>query len=314
MDFEITEWFVRQFSNTVYHLAQQRNTRLWNYARQESQNSKMKSFDRIGGTEALAKGARHEDTPRVDMEHTRRNVILQDFHWSALVDDVDKIRLLNMPTSEYVIEAKNAFNRKKDDVFIKAFSANALAGEDGTESVAFDANQRFAANDGTNFSQLNLKTLRYIKRTFLANEVISDDAMDKVIHMSVTAADLDALLEEAEIGSADYNNVKALINGEVDYFMGIKFHHTERLVNESEVILFNTTTGKPDAGGSSVQGFRKLLCWVPSGMIVSTGKDITARISERDDKCYSVQPYVKMTIGAVRMDEAKCMEVFVENI
>ena len=37
--------------------------------------------------------------------------------------------------------------------------------------------------------------------------------------------------------------------------------------------------------------------------------DITTRISERDDKSYSTQVYVKGTFGATRVEEAKVVEV-----
>jgi hypothetical protein len=33
--------------------------------------------------------------------------------------------------------------------------------------------------------------------------------------------------------------------------------------------------------------------------------DITARIGERADKCFSVQTYGMMSVGAVRMEEVK---------
>lgn len=322
MEFEITTWFVEEFSNTVYHLAQQKTTRAWSFCRQETQNSKMKHFDRIDGTETREKQSRNEDTPNMEMTHYRRNVILRDYDWATLVDDVDKIRMLNMPTSEYVIEAKWAFNRRKDLQFIKQFSAVAMTGENGDGTVAFDYDektglelktQRIAASDGTGFSALNVRTLRKIRAAFRKNEVISDDGDDKTIHLLCNSDDLDNLLADDKLTNQDYATVKALVDGETDYFMGIRFHHSEQLKNlGSASIKFAPTTGKRDDAGTSSAGFRTLLAWVPSGMIASTGEEIKARISERDDKCYSVQPYVKMSVGAVRMDEKKCMEIYVD--
>jgi len=314
MEFEITEWFVKSFSNTVLHLAQQKSVRIANFARQESQSAKMKSYDIIGGTEVREKQSRHEDTPRMDMEHKRRNVIMRDFDWATLVDDVDKIRLLNTPTSEYVIEAKNAFNRKKDQVFIEAFSAPVITGENGDGVEIFPNSQRIASVNGSNIVPLNIATLRLIKKKFRKSEVIAEDGDDKTIHMAVTADELDDLLASTEVTSSDYNTVKALVNGEVNAFMGITFHHTEQLISESDTSKkFNVSTGEFDAAGTSIVDARRCLAWVQSGMIIATGKDITARISERSDKCYSVQPYVAMTVGGVRIEDAKCMEVYVER-
>jgi hypothetical protein len=37
--------------------------------------------------------------------------------------------------------------------------------------------------------------------------------------------------------------------------------------------------------------------------------DITTRISERDDKSYATQVYVKGTFGATRLEEGKVVEI-----
>ena len=39
------------------------------------------------------------------------------------------------------------------------------------------------------------------------------------------------------------------------------------------------------------------------------GKDVTARISERDDKSYSTQVYYCMSVGVTRMEEEKVCEI-----
>ena len=38
-------------------------------------------------------------------------------------------------------------------------------------------------------------------------------------------------------------------------------------------------------------------------------KDVTARISERDDKSYSTQVYYCMSVGATRMEEEKVVQI-----
>jgi len=311
--FPITEWFVKSFSNTVYHVSQQGDSRLFGHARQETQNAKMKAFDRLAETTARLKQSRHEDTPFIQMDHSRRNVILKDYDWATLVDDVDKIRMLNMPTSEYVMAAKKAFNRAKDEQFIIALDAAALAGENADSTVAHPNSQKIAATNGTIHTGLNVFTLRAIKKKFRANEALEDGEM---IYMAITAEQLDDMLAETEITSSDYNSVKALVQGEVDTFMGFKFIHTELLNVSADGLSFSDTTGAqaaPGAGVTSGDGYRKCFAWTASGMISSTGQDITARISERDDKCYSVQPYVKMSVGAVRMEEVKVVAVYVKE-
>jgi hypothetical protein len=46
---------------------------------------------------------------------------------------------------------------------------------------------------------------------------------DKELYCMHTAEDLKNLLGEAEVTSSDYNNIKALVRGEVDTYLGMKF-------------------------------------------------------------------------------------------
>jgi hypothetical protein len=314
----ITEWYVKEFSNTVYQVSQQKDSRLAQYARQESQSSKMKAFDRIGDTDVEEKTTRHGDTPRIDTPHSRRNVILKDFHWADLIDDTDKMRTLNDPTNPYVLAAKAAFNRKKDQVFYDAAIGTALTGENGDSTATFATTQMIAAVNGGAFSGLNIATLKAIKQKFWQNEAVDDMAGEK-IHMAIDSYGLNDLLSTTEIASTDYNTVKALALGNLNEFMGIVFHRVELrngkkgvLSTEAAAVTYNLTTGAYGAGSSALGG-TKYIAWVESGMIHSVGQDITARISERDDKCYSVQPYVKMSTGAVRMEEEKVVMITVKR-
>ncbi|MFN0101163.1 MAG: phage capsid protein, partial [Bryobacteraceae bacterium] len=41
--------------------------------------------------------------------------------------------------------------------------------------------------------------------------------------------------------------------------------------------------------------------WSQSAICLAIGKDVSARISERDDKSYATQVYASMSLGATRM-------------
>ena len=309
--FEITEWFVNSFKNTVIHLVQQKTTRIWQYARHESQSSKLCYYDIVGGTDVRKRTSRFEDTPNMDIDHLRRGVMFNDYDWGKLVDGIDKLRMLNMPTSEYVIEAKNAFNRKKDLVMIEAFDAPVFEGEEGTRVVQFPyATNANASTDETNLNAgLTIKGLRILRKAFRKDEVLDEEGQNLTINIVVSADELDQMLANEETTSIDYNNVKALVNGEIDTFLGFKFHHSEQLGLETSDIYFDDTTGlysavqSAGAGKSSVKGFRKCIAWLDRGMINVTGEEVNAKITERDDKSYAAQAYMKMSIGSARMED-----------
>jgi len=322
MNFEITEWFVNSFKSTVIHLVQQKTTRIWQFARHEAQHSKLQFFDIVGGTEVRKRTARVEDTPNMKMDHMRRGVMLHDYDWGNMVDGIDKIRMLNMPTSEYVIEAKNAFNRKKDSIMIDAFDAPVFEGEEGTTITQFPyATNANASSDKTDLTGgLTILGLRTLKKAFRKDEVLDEEGEKLLIHMAVSADELDTLLDNTEVTSADYNTVKALVHGDVDTFMGFKFHHTEQLNLEESDKYFDDTTGKysavqgAGAGKSTVKGFRKCVAWLDRGMINTSGEEVNAKITERDDKSYAVQAYVKMSHGSARLEDKLVRVLYVKTM
>ncbi len=299
MSFSITEAFVQEYSSNVFMLSQQRGSRLRPFVRQESINGKSKAFDRIGAVSAQIRSSRHADTPQMDTPHTRRWCYLADYEWADLIDDLDKVKILNDPTSEYVMAAMWSLGRSMDDVIIASADATVTTGETQTTTSTHPNSQKYAANTGAAFSNLNVRTLIAIKSKFGSNEVPEEIPL----HICVAQSQLDALLGDDQVTSRDYNTVQALVKGEVDSFMGFKFHRSQRLGTES-TLAASTTTGVVGSG-TTLSSARKCIAWAQDGIILGVGQDMKARISERDDKSYATQAYASMSLGAVRMEEVK---------
>jgi hypothetical protein len=79
MSIQITTAFVEQYKANVYHLVQQKGSKLRPYVRQEAVTGKNAFFDQIGSTNARLRTSRHSDTPRMDTPHARRRVSLADY-------------------------------------------------------------------------------------------------------------------------------------------------------------------------------------------------------------------------------------------
>jgi hypothetical protein len=314
MSQQITEAFVLQFGTNIMHLSQQKGSKLQAAVRNEAIVGKKKKFDRLGTVSAVKKVGRHAATPQSDTPHSSRWVTMEDYQWADLIDDEDKLRMLIDPTSDYVMAAMWAFGRSKDDVIIAAASGNAYAGEDGNTPVALPIAQKVGAVAAGAASNLNVGTLRQIKKYFDAKDI--DESLPRYI--GVTSSQIQALLADNQVTSSDYNSVKALVQGEINTFMGFTFIRTERFVNDASgagVLKVNNTTGvigSGVAGGgeSDVNGFRKCLAWVNDGIVLATGKDVTSKIDQRADLSYATQAYAAMSIGAARMEEEKVIEVF----
>ena len=305
-DYNIEQWRIKEFANNVYHLAQQKDAKMWSFSRHETQSSKRKFFDVIGKTDPIVKGTRHSDTPNLAIDHTRRAVDLVDYEWGKLVDDQDILRTLNDPTNEYAKAMSMGFKRKKDSVMIQAMLGSAYAGEEGGTTVALPNAQKIAAVAGSALTNLNLDTLRLAKYKFDVQDI--DPDMPR--YMAVSPSQLRALLADTTITSADYNTVRALVDGKLNSFMGFNFIMTNRLDLETDAtVKFSVTTGEFDASGTAGTTGRRCLAWIPDGVIVSTGIDMKSRVGERADKSYSTQVYGAMSIGATRLEDVKTLYI-----
>jgi hypothetical protein len=304
MSTQITTAFVDQFGANVFHLAQQKGSRLKGLVRNESQNGESAFYDRIGKVAAVKKAGRHSSTPQLDTPHSRRMVTLEDYEWADLIDQQDKIKMLNDPASEYVMAAVWALGRSMDDEIISAALGSAYSGQKGTTTVAHPNSQKYAANDASVTSNLNVRTLRAVKRKFDEAEVDPSEPR----YLVCSASQIEALLGQTEVTSSDFATVKALVQGEVNTFMGFEFIRSERLSTQVSALSGSGTTGAVGSGTSLV-GYRKCFAWSKMGLLLAIGKDIVSKIDERNDKSYATQAYACMSIGATRMEEEKVVEI-----
>lgn len=287
MSDQISTAFVQQYSTNVGLLLQQRGSKLRDCVSVGSYTGKAaKAVEQIGSVTAQARTSRHSDTPLISTPHDARWVFPTDYEWADLIDDQDKLRMLIDPTSPYAINGAYALGRAMDQLIISAALGTAKTGENGTTSTTFPTSTQQITVGGTP-TGLTVAKLRSAKKILLANEV--DVEMDP-LYIAVTAKQLDDLLGTTEVTSSDYNTVKALVQGQVDTFMGFKFIHTELL----------GVDGSDD---------RRVIAWAKSGIHLGMWNDINSKIDQRADKSYATQVYVKGTFGATRTEEKKVVEI-----
>ena len=284
MSAQVTTAFVEQYKNNVQLLSQQRGSRLRHAVRQESVVGKNAFFEQIGSVTAVKGTDRHGDTPQIDTPHARRRVTLADFRWADLIDDDDKVKMLIDPTSAYAQTAAMAMGRAMDSELIAAAIGSADTGVAGGTAVPLPATQKIAVGTGTG-------AVLTIDKLIQAKEILWKGDVDEELPLffACTGKQLGDLLRTTEVTSADYNTVKALVQGSVDTFMGFNFIRTE-------LVKKTTTT-------------RNCFAWAQDGLLLGVGRDIVGRITERDDKNYSTQVFYAMNIGATRMEEKKVVQV-----
>jgi len=281
MSTQITTAFVNQFSQNIQLLSQQMGSLMRNTVRQETVNGEKAFFEQIGSAVAQKRASRHASTPIMDTPHARRMVTMSDYEYADLVDDQDKIRLLISPESTYGKAAAAAIGRAMDDEIIGALGGTAKTGVSGGTSTALPSGQKIVHGS----AGLTIAKLISAKKIMDQNSV--DPSIERYI--VVSPEQIEDLLNTTSVTSADFNSVKALVNGTVDSFMGFKFITSNRLKDD----------------GTS----RLCYAYAREGVVMALGKDVTAKIDPRPDKSYSTQIYYCSTFGASRMQEEMVVEI-----
>jgi hypothetical protein len=283
MSNEILDWSVIDYKSTVELLLQQRGSRFRGMVMEDQYHGKSgAAVNQIGQVTAQKRTTRHADTPLIETPHDRRWVFPSDYEWADLIDSQDKLRTIADPTSPYSINGAMSLGRAIDDLIITAATGDALTGEDGTTTTSFPGGQTASTTSGG----LTVAKLREAMQLLIAAEVNVDV---EPLFCAIGAQQHDDLLGQTQAISLDFTNKPVLVDGRIKAFMGFNFIDSQRLA------LSGTN--------------RTVVCWAKSGLHLGIWDDIDVQISERADKSYSTQVYVKGTFGATRVEEKKVVAI-----
>lgn len=290
MSEQITTAFVKQFTDGITILQQQMDSRLRMAVSMESGIVGDRAFfDQVDATTMNQIADRHGDTTYTDTPHRRRMVTMTPFDVADLIDTPDSRRVLNDPTNAYSRSFAMAANRQIDDSIIGAFTAVAATGVDGSGSDAFDtANFQVAVNT----SNLTTDKLRQAREKLEAAENPEDDG-DNRWYVICSANQRESLLADTEFIDADHNNVKALVDGSVNTWLGFTFLKSERL---------------PLSGNN-----RSVYAWRKQSMKVAMGLEPRGFIDVVPLKRHSTQIRYELDVGAVRMDQKGVVEILCDQ-
>jgi len=273
--------FVKQYQDTITMLAQQMDNRLRSAVMVDTNwVGEEKYYDQYASDSMVEISSRLQDTPVQDADHRRRKVTPRYFVSNTLEDPFEALQMLVDPKSTYMQAKKAAINRKVDSIIIAAFNATAYTGKTGSTSVTLGSAQKTTVGGG-----LTIAKLLDAKQILDAAEVEKEDRF-----IAVSSKQVEDLLNTTQVTSSDYNTVKALVQGEIDTFCGFKFIHTEQL-------------------GTDGSSRRLCYAWQKKGMQLAIQKEAEGRLTERPDKNYAWQVYVRIALGATRLEEERVVEI-----
>lgn len=278
MPFSIEEHHVLAFAEDVMAAFQQAGSRLRECVDvRTGVVGKSKSFNRIDIVEAATKGSRAETHSHQNPDHFVRWADLVYRYNAILLDPDDDDRVLANPKNRYVETISNSLGRAFDSDVVNAAIGSARSGADRTGSVALPAAQIIAAG-GTG---LTIAKLRSAKQILDAAEAPDSDR-----YLAMNAAALEDLLATTEVTSSDFNTVKALVNGQLNTFLGFSFKRLEKIT---------TTTG--------------CVAWHKSAMGAGISRDRNIRIAQRNDMHDAWEAYGGFDFGAVRVEDEGVVQI-----
>ena len=162
-------------------------------------------FPKVGKGAATLRVPQTDVTP-LNVDFSQVTATLQDWN-AAEYSDIFMQQKVNFDERQELVQVlSSAIGRRQDQLIIDALTAS------GTSLTV--------SNDiGGTDTNLNVAKLREAKKLMDKNNVPPQDR-----HMIIHANSLASLLSETNVTSSDFNTVKALVNGEIDTYLGFKFH------------------------------------------------------------------------------------------
>lgn len=303
MSFYVPTHFVETYSTNVQMLLQAQGGKLRNCVMVGSHVGQAASpVDQVGFVKAQKKVTRHDDTPLISTPADRRWVEPVNYRWADLIDTQDRLKLLLDPTSAYTMNGVNALRRSEDDEVLQAFYATAKTGQkttSGTTAFPTATNVIGPTVGSTGNTGLNVAKIKRARKQFRAAFV---DLEMEDMYIMLTAEEEEDLLAETQVINMDYNERPVLRDGRIERFLGFNFKFLEFTASQ----FYDGAVNMSDGAGTPTNYNP---AWAKSGMHLGIWEDVVVRVSERADKDYATQVYVRGTYGATRIEEGKVRRI-----
>lgn len=178
-------------------------------------------FRAMGKGTASARGTTSTDVSPMDVAHSLVTATLSNYVAPEYTDIFDQAEVNFDEKQELAQTIAGALGRRLDDIVISAMDAATPAATVGTGTTALAAEDLIDAKV----------------------ELVKGGVGSADLYCAISGAGLAGLLADEKVSSADYQNVKALVNGEVNTFAGFNV-----IVIEDRTVGGLTTTSDVTAG------------------------------------------------------------------
>ena len=199
-------------------------------------------FPKVGAGVATPRIPQTDVTP-LNVSFSQVTLTLTDWNAAEYSDIFSQAKVNFDERQELVQVVAAAMGRRQDQLIL-----DALANSSTSLTVSNDI--------GGSDTNLNVAKLRAAKRLLDKGNVPPEGR-----HIVIHANGLDSLLSETAVTSSDFNTVKALVQGEINTFLGFTFH----------------TIGDRTEGGLAIDGSLDRVCFAFHKDAIGYGEGIAMR-------------------------------------
>lgn len=243
-----------------------------------------KSFyqDQIGNWKMTQKTGLNVATPQNDLNLSRTRIDIKTYHDARILDRSVNLQSFTDPMSQASTCITSSVGIQIDKIIYDALGGVTYRDETGSTTVTLPA----ANTIGAGGTGLTLEKILTASEKLNAKGVPMGERT-----LAINATGLTQLLSDPKLTSADYNNVKALVRGELNYFVGFEF-----VVIPDGIINVSNNT-------ADFYAFHK------TGVCLGMLEELFLDMDTRKDLSYSKQVYYEINGGAGRLEEAKVIKI-----
>ena len=283
MSTSIQQSLVTVFSESVYVIGQQMDSRAAKLVRQENFQGETKFLNRVNSQIATLKTSRHSATPQNDSGHTGRYCDTLPWEAGDAIDITDDASVLFDPKNVYAKLIAAAMARRKDQIIIDAALGSARTPAGLVTLPAANTISASTVNTAAGLTGVTAVTyagLNALKAAFRRTENDAYGRMGSSLIAMYNSTAMQQILSDSRLTSGDFNADKLYGRGPItDTWWGFTWVPCE-LVPAGQLICFNS-----------------------EAIAMGTSLELKSYIAPDPSASFSTRIYGTMKCGAVRMEE-----------
>src|SRR5689334_14578430 len=302
MSFTVDTAFIHAFDENLLTLSQEAAEGWTGYVRTKAgQKGKTLSVERLQGVEAQPILSRHASTGFTPFTHSRRRLTIADFGLSEIIDDIDDMKMLISPESDYARGFAKAYARKTARTITTAMLGNALdvSSNDTVSSLALPSGQQIS-NGSTN---MTMAKIRQANRILDVNGISESDR-----HIAVSPFAIEKLMSDSQVTSSDFSTLQAIRFGRIQEnatFMGFQWHIV------TDALGAGTTMADPILPKSG--NVRSCIAWQKNAVVFAEQRGFQSEMPRDPSIWNNLRVLVKFSQGAVRVEDEGVVQIDIDE-